>query len=215
MRTRTCFRSARSSSISSRNFTASAAAFLAGASSASAARASCMASKAASRSDRNEATSSTARRMRSSRFASESTSDSDCGRDILVPLRGGLLERRLGLVHQCAKRGGIGERHIRQNLAVQLHASLLQAVHELAIRDFSRAARRADAYDPQRAEIALLEAPALVSIAQRLLNRLLRRPVQFALGEEKTFGEGKGLLAAIAPLGTTFNSGHVSSPGSF
>src|SRR5665213_622646 len=212
MRTRTCLRSARSPSISSRSVSASAAAFLTEAISASAARASARSLNAASRSPRSADTNSTARRIRSSRLASESNSDAGCGIDIFLPLGCGLFERRLGLVHQRAKRRRIGQRHVRQNFAIQFHAGLLQPIHEFAVGNFSGAAGCPDAHNPQRAEIALLEPAALIAVAQRLLNRLLCGSIKLTLGEEKTFGEGKRLLAAITPLSTTFNSWHVSSP---
>src|SRR6202043_1143276 len=64
-------------------------------------------------------------------------------------LSGLLFERRFGLVHQRAKRRRVGERHIGQNFAVQLHAGFFKAIHELAVGDFSRAAGRPDAHDPQ------------------------------------------------------------------
>src|ERR1700722_1852532 len=64
---------------------------------------------------------------------------------------------RFGLGDQRAEPDRIAIRHIRQNLAIQIDAGLLEAIHEAAIRDLSDAAGGADAHNPQRPEVALFE----------------------------------------------------------
>src|ERR1700733_15144159 len=113
---------------------------------------------------------------------------------------------------QGAEGGSVAIGQIRKKLAIQLTSSLLQSVHETAVGNIGGAAGGSDAHDPQAAEIALLEAPAFVAVAQRLLYRLLGGWVQFALGEEKPLGKGQGPAPAIAALTSTLSSRHVFSP---
>src|SRR5438067_334302 len=172
MRWRTCLRSPRSESNSSRITPADL-------------RAASRSATAASRSARNCATSSAARRMRSSRLARGSSPVCSSGRALTaavsmkVSLRR-LAARRVGLVHKRLERGGILQGHIGEDLAIQIHTGLLEPVHEAAIGCAGGLAGGADPHDPEGAEIALLEAAAFVAVAQRFLDGFLRRTVQLA-----------------------------------
>src|SRR5580658_1593861 len=118
----------------------------------------------------------------------------------------------LGLLHQRAESRAIGGGHIRQNLAIQIDAGLLQTVDELAVGDIGGAASGSDANNPQRAEIALLAAAADKAIAQSLLDGLLRGPIQFALGEKIARRSGQRLVAVVPAFGPAFYSRHVFTP---
>src|ERR1700675_3779644 len=126
---------------------------------------------------------------------------------MLRPRVGGF--RRLD--QRCKSCGVVGG-HVRQNLTVQVYAGLFEAADELTIRDFSRAAAGANADDPKRPEIALLPPPSDVAVTQRLLDGLLRGPIQFALGEKKARRPFQRLLAVGSTFGSSFYSRHVSTP---
>src|SRR5215469_15111442 len=104
------------------------------------------------------------------------------------------------------------QRHIRQNLAVQIQPGGLQAVQELAIGNARVAAGSVDAHDPQRAVLALLVLSAYVGELQAALDRFLRGAMQLALGEKITRRQLQRLFPGSPAVGTTFNSRHVSSP---
>ena len=67
-----------------------------------------------------------------------------------------LLQSLLGGLDQSVEAGGIVDSHFRQHLAVQLDASLLQAVHEAGVVHALSANSVVDAGDPQVAELTLL-----------------------------------------------------------
>src|SRR5580704_15295130 len=79
-------------------------------------------------------------------------------------------------------------RHVRQNLAVDLDAAELEPVNQLAVGGAVVAGGGSDALNPQRAEVALAISPVAITIAQRAVHRLFRRPVELSLREEKPFG---------------------------
>jgi hypothetical protein len=91
-------------------------------------------------------------------------------------------------------------------------ACLLDPVHEPAIGQLREPRTGSDTDDPQGAKIAFLEFPSDVTVFKRLLDRFLRGAMQLALGEEKALRQGECFLAALTPLGTTFNSRHVLAP---
>ena len=74
------------------------------------------------------------------------------------------------------------QRDIRQNLAVQIDAGGLQAVHELAVGNAGFAAGRIDADNPERAVVALLVLAADIGELQAALDGLLGCAVELALG---------------------------------
>src|SRR5215831_14352911 len=125
--------------------------------------------------------------MRSSRLASSSAGESDCRREAaesisgLYCLRGVLVQRGFGLGYKRAKSGRVVECDIGQDFPVKFNPGFLQPIHKAAVRDVRCAAGRADAHDPQRTEVALLESPPDVAVTERLLNRLLSCTIQLAL----------------------------------
>jgi hypothetical protein len=85
-------------------------------------------------------------------------------------------------------------------------------VHQSAVGETGFAGSGTDADDPEGAIFTLLLFAAGVGELEGTLYRFLSGTVQFALGEEVALGEGKRLFAVVSPLGTTFDSWHVSSP---
>src|ERR1700694_6050390 len=191
MRVRTCRRSERNSSSSWRS-----------ASFSDDAEASCDSSSAFS--SCRLFTSSTARVIRSSRCDKESNSFCGCAAFIQNSLSLGA--GCLSLLDKGSKSGFITRRQISQNLAIQFDTGFLQAAHKSAVGDVGSAARRANAHDPQRPEIALLAAPSHIAIAQRLFDGLLRSAVQLALGKKKTRRSLERLVAVGPSFGSSFNS---------
>src|SRR5580704_9229986 len=123
-----------------------------------------------------------------------------------------MLRLRVGGFRRLDERGKSGRvvgGHVGQNFAIQVYAGLLQAADKLTVGYFSRAAGSADADDPQRTEIALLAPPSDVAIAQRLLDGLLRGPIQLALGEKKARRPFQRLMAVVPAFGSSFDSRHV------
>ena len=86
--------------------------------------------------------------------------------------------RRLGLLHELAEPGRVVHGNVRQNLAVQLNAGLLQSADELRVTGPVQLARRGNTHNPQRAVLALLQPPARVRKLQAALNGFLGRLVE-------------------------------------
>src|SRR5258708_27084404 len=125
-------------------------------------------------SPRSVITSSTARVIRSSRLANESSS---CCEGLMSLW---LSVSSLGLFHQRREGSCVVGGQIRENLAVQLDSGFFQPADELAVGKSSGAAASSDADDPQRTEIAFFPPASDVSIFLSLFDGLLAGPVQFA-----------------------------------
>ena len=67
---------------------------------------------------------------------------------------------RLGLLASEAKAAGLDDRQLREALAIERHARVLQPADQLAVGEAVLARGGVDADDPQPPEIALLAAPA-------------------------------------------------------
>src|SRR5215204_2709411 len=78
-----------------------------------------------------------------------------------------------GLLGKASERLGVADGDVREDLAVELDAGLLQAVHELAVRHALLARRGVDANDPETAEVALLVPAVAVRVRVRLEQSLL------------------------------------------
>src|SRR5947209_4008244 len=64
-------------------------------------------------------------------------------------------QRLAGAVGKPSERVGVADGDVGQDLAVQLHAGELEAVHELRIGEVVLPGGRVDARDPQPAEVPL------------------------------------------------------------
>src|SRR3954451_15633453 len=126
---------------------------------------------------------------------------------------GGGTGRRTGglrLRGEDRERVRLARGEVGQHLAIERHASGLEAPDERAVRQAVLARGGVDAHDPQPAEVALLAAPADEGVLERRVDRLLGRSIQLALGLEEAFRPGKDLLALGAADGSTFDSRHDS-----
>ena len=95
---------------------------------------------------------------------------------------------------------------IRQNLSVHTDAGLLQSENKLVVVQAVRPRGRTDAYNPQPAEVAFLDAPVTIGVAQCFFDRLFCKFVQLALVEVIALRKAEQLLTAIMPFSSTFNS---------
>src|SRR5271156_2520334 len=103
-------------------------------------------------------------------------------------------------------------RQIGQNLAVELHAGLLQSADELVVVQSIQAGGGADAHDPDRAVLALFLLAARVGKLQRAVDGFFRRAVEFGFSKEVSTGAFKNLFALGAAFGSAFYTRHGCSP---
>src|SRR5215471_12660146 len=99
-------------------------------------------------------------------------------------------QRRFRQLRQIAERAFVVQGDLRQDLAIQVHARGLQAVHELAVGNAGCPAGCIDTDDPQRAIVALLVLASDIGELQSALDRFLRRAMQLTLGKKITGSEG-------------------------
>src|SRR5579883_24056 len=123
-----------------------------------------------------------------------------------------LREAGFRLLRDRAERLEVVHGEIREHLAVDGDAGLLQAVHQPAVGQAELARRGVDAHDPQRAELALLLLAADVGVLHRLDDRLLGDAEHLASGVVVALRAAEDLLVPTARDDTTFDSCHGSSP---
>src|SRR5271163_2700791 len=88
----------------------------------------------------------------------------------------------------------LGDREVREHLAVDLDASRDQARDEAAVGETVFARSRVDALNPQGAEFALAVLAVAVGILHRLFNGLLRRANGILAAAEIAFGGAQNFL---------------------
>src|SRR2546425_12227870 len=93
-------------------------------------------------------------------------------------------ESALRLLGEALKRAWIVYREIGQDLAIQFHAALLQAVDELAVTQSVQFGGSSDSHNPQRAVLALLLLASGVGELQPALDGLFGCPGQLSIGAE-------------------------------
>src|ERR1043166_5541389 len=81
-----------------------------------------------------------------------------------------VLECAFRLRHHFGKRFRLVHRQVREDFPIELDARQFQTMHQLRIVQAVQTRRRADAYDPQAAEISLLQLPSGVSKVQPALD---------------------------------------------
>src|SRR5262249_5666242 len=101
---------------------------------------------------------------------------------------------------------------LRQHLAIEVDAGLLEGGHELRVREPHLAACGVDAHDPERSRLALLLLAAAVGEGPRAQDRLGRSLVELPPPAEVALGLLEDLLAPSARLGSTFCPWHSPSP---
>ena len=118
------------------------------------------------------------------------------------------LQRGLCLLDQLGEAGGIADRQISQNLAVELDARLFEAVHEAGVVDVVELAGGRNTGDPKPSEITLFELSARIRIGQRLHDRLIGDAVVGALSAPVALGHLERLFSSLSRHQRAFNTCH-------
>src|SRR6266404_9075875 len=106
----------------------------------------------------------------------------------------------------------IGDRQLRQHLAIEVDAGLLERRHELRVREPHLATRRVDPHDPERPRLALLLLAAAVGEGARAQHRFGGGLVELATSAEVALRLLEDLLAPSARLRSTFCPWHSPTP---
>src|SRR5439155_5808070 len=101
---------------------------------------------------------------------------------------------------------------LRQALAIERDAGVLQAAHQLPVGQPVLARGRVDADDPQRPEVALLAAAADERVLERRVDRLFRGAIELALVGIVSLRQPEQLLALGAANCSSFYSRHRLLP---
>src|SRR5262245_35283720 len=83
-----------------------------------------------------------------------------------------------GLLGELGERGGAGDGELRQALAIERHAGVLQTADERAVRQSVLAGRGVDAHHPQPPEITLLAPTSDEGVLERRVDGLFRGAIQ-------------------------------------
>src|SRR5258706_4381702 len=118
-------------------------------------------------------------------------------------------EARFGLLDEFAECRLVEHREVGEDLAVHVDAGLLEARHELAVRDTRLAGARVDAGDPERAELALLVAAIAVGVLPRAHHRFLGDAVYVLAAAAVTLGLVHVLLVSPARRDSAVFAWHV------
>src|SRR5262249_42698020 len=121
---------------------------------------------------------------------------------------------RRGALGDGRKRLRVLEGDVRQHLAVEHDARLLQAGHELRVRQPRQPRARFDARDPQRAEVAPAHPASLRRLHHCPLDRLERPLVRAVAPAAETLGELQDAIAAAACLESSLDAHVLTSPTS-
>src|SRR6202453_3626360 len=100
----------------------------------------------------------------------------------------------LGGFDDRRERRWLGDREIREHLAVVFDAGRDQARDEAAVGEAVLADRRVDALNPKRAELALAILAVAVGILHRLVDGRLGGADRVLAAAEEAFGGAQGLL---------------------
>src|SRR5882757_525837 len=118
-------------------------------------------------------------------------------------------EASLGFLCDGRKGRHVMYREVGKHLAIDGETRFVQAVDQGAVGHSAQTRRGVDAGDPQRAELALLFAPAAISVLTGLDDRLLGGAKDFAPGIEIALCLLENFLVPPSRDDTAFNSCHV------
>src|SRR6266478_9247693 len=113
---------------------------------------------------------------------------------------------------ELRERRRIGDRQLRQHLAIEVDARLLERRHELRVREPDLAARGVDPHDPEGSRLALLLLAAAVGEGARSQDSFSGGLVELATSAEVALRLLEDLLAPSARLRSTFCPWHSPTP---
>ena len=123
-------------------------------------------------------------------------------------------EGGLGRLDELGERGRIGDGQVGEDLAVELHLGLVEALDEAAVGDAFGADGGVDAHDPERAVVALAELAVDGGVAPGVVDGLGGGAEALAAAAVEALGELEPLAAAFAGCGCVGGTGHgVFPPG--
>ena len=116
--------------------------------------------------------------------------------------------RGLGLLAQGGEGGGVMDCGLAEHLAVHVDTGNLETVHEGGVVHSVHLAARADAGDPQGAEIALLHLAAHIGVTPGLHDLLFCHLEVTGLVAPVALGEAQHFISSLARHHRAFDSGH-------
>src|SRR5919197_576111 len=118
----------------------------------------------------------------------------------------------LGGLHHRGKIARHEQREVREHLAVELDAGLLEPGDEPRIRGAVLARSGVHARDPQGAEVAAAAAPVRRAVVERALDRLVRALVAVLAPAAEALRELQDAVAAAAGLEPLLHSHRLLLP---
>src|SRR5215210_3982053 len=114
-----------------------------------------------------------------------------------------------GFLGKTSERLGVADGDVREHLAVELDAGLLEAVHELAVAHALLAGGGVDAHDPELAKVPLLVAAVAVGVSVRLEEGLLGPLVARVRLPAEALGPLERRAALLARVYRTLDPAHL------
>jgi hypothetical protein len=99
-----------------------------------------------------------------------------------------------------------------QYLAINIHASLVQASDQLTVRRATETSSRVDTNNPETPEIAFAIASVTVSVRERLHASLIGSPIQQVFASSLTLGELEYFLVPLVGRHTPLYSRQYKNP---
>src|SRR6476659_5981584 len=124
-------------------------------------------------------------------------------------------KRGLGCLGERSERLRVGDREVREHLAVELDLGLAQSVHELVVGEPVLAGAGVDADDPEPAEVALARAAVAIGVGERLQHLLLRLAVGVLLDAAIALRGLEHLAAFLLGVDAEFHACHRRAPIAF
>src|ERR1700720_3607447 len=113
------------------------------------------------------------------------------------------------LLRQQRECGGVFYRDVGENFAVKIHAGSFQSMNQLPVRDPVQSRSGPNSLYPQPAILPLLNAAITERVTVCAISSFLRRLVQLALGEKKTFCALEIFLSPRTAFSPAFYACHL------
>ncbi len=129
----------------------------------------------------------------------------------LVPVSGSLaLKGRLGRIEDGIKRCRVVDREIGEDLAVDLDAGSVEALHKSRIAQSTLSDGSADALNPESPELPLPLLAVVVFVLTGLVDRILCVAVEFGAESPESLGSEQDAFTSFATGWAVGGAWHVS-----